>query len=501
MVEHKLVVFVHGWSVRNTDTYGEFPARLEAEMDSRGDLDIDVQHIWLGKYVSFRDEVRVEDLSQAFEAAIQRELGKELAKGRRFAAITHSTGGPVMRDWWQRFYVAQNRAGTCPMSHLIMLAPANFGSALAALGKSTVSRLKTWFQGVEPGSGVLDWLEVGSSEAWHLNVDWTKSAASWKSTPAMFPFVLTGQAIDRKLYDHVNSYTGETGSDGVVRVTGANLNSIYVRLKQEDPHAATGTRSWIAPKLVLTEHSVAPRTALAVLPGRSHSGEDMGILRSVKTSGKHPTVSAVIDCLKVTDAASYLRLCDQFDAMTAKTQADELVERQKRMLLPDSYFVHDRYTQMIVRLTDERGYALEDFDFLMTAGKKSDPDLLPQGFFIDRQRNRRHKGTVTYYLNWDVMNGCPAVREKGKLLRDESTGPKDQRLGFSVTPRPATGLMHYLPAELAAQTQTLRTFLAPNATLLLDIVLRRVVRQSVFALTRDRKPVYFDKDEPGDPIV
>ena len=36
----RLVVFVHGWSVSNTDTYGEFPARLQWEAqreDHRGD--------------------------------------------------------------------------------------------------------------------------------------------------------------------------------------------------------------------------------------------------------------------------------------------------------------------------------------------------------------------------------------------------------------------------------------------------------------------------------
>eukprot|EP01031_Cornospumella_fuschlensis_P043536 gene43536-53229_t len=44
-----------------------------------------------------------------------------------------------------------------------MLAPANFGSALAQLGKGRVGRLKAWFSGVEPGQGVLDWLELGSS--------------------------------------------------------------------------------------------------------------------------------------------------------------------------------------------------------------------------------------------------------------------------------------------------------------------------------------------------
>jgi len=38
--------------------------------------------------------------------------------------------------------------------------------------------------------------------------------------------------IDRKLYDHLNSYTGEKGSDGVVRAAAANLNFGLVELKQ-----------------------------------------------------------------------------------------------------------------------------------------------------------------------------------------------------------------------------------------------------------------------------
>jgi hypothetical protein len=388
------------------------------------------------------------------------------------------------------------------MSHLIMLAPANFGSALATLGKSTVSRLKTWFQDVEPGTGVLDWLELGSPESWRLNSDWVRSAASWKSTPAVFPFVLTGQTIDRKLYDHVNSYTGETGSDGVVRVAAANLNSIYARLEQEAPRKASGAKGeWGASELVLTEHHVAPRTALAVLPGRSHSGEEKGILRSVGAKGRHPTVNAVVRCLQVEDAAGYLQACDEFEALTRKTQADEQTEHVDRFLLPDSYYVHDRYGQVIVRISDERGHTLDDFDFLLTAGKANDPNLLPQGFFVDRQRNKRHRGTVTYYVNWDVMNGVDAVKDGRKVLRAASTGPKDGRLGFTVVPRPSDGFVHYLRASLAAQKETLTSFLAPNSTLQLDIVLRRVVRQGAFALTRERKPADFTKDPAGDPCA
>ena len=72
-LKKKLVVFVHGWSVTNTDTYGRLPKRLAAEAASIG-LSITVREVFLGKYVSFRDEVRVKDISRAFEHAVQKEL-------------------------------------------------------------------------------------------------------------------------------------------------------------------------------------------------------------------------------------------------------------------------------------------------------------------------------------------------------------------------------------------------------------------------------------------
>jgi hypothetical protein len=62
----------------------------------------------------------------------------------------------VVRDWWNHFYRESSQLGPCPMSHLIMLAPANFGSALAQLGKCTGARLKTWMESVQPGTGLLD---------------------------------------------------------------------------------------------------------------------------------------------------------------------------------------------------------------------------------------------------------------------------------------------------------------------------------------------------------
>ena len=155
----KIVVLVHGWSVTTTATYGGLADTLEKSAQTSG-LQIDIRNIYLSKYVSFKDEVRLEDIPRAFEAAVQRELVKDLGQDKRFICITHSNRRvPVIRDWLTRFYVETEKP--CPLSHLIMLAPANFGSALAQLGKKRLGRIKAWFNGVEPGKRVPELAGIG----------------------------------------------------------------------------------------------------------------------------------------------------------------------------------------------------------------------------------------------------------------------------------------------------------------------------------------------------
>ncbi len=495
----RIVVFVHGWSVRSTATYGGFPDRLESEAAKDGSLAVDVRNIWLSKYISFRDEVCLEDLARAFEAAIARELASEIAAGKRFACITHSTGGPVIRDWYSRYYAAHDRA--CPMSHLIMLAPANFGSALAQLGKSRLSRIKGWFEGVEPGTGVLDWLELGSPESWDLNRTWIESSQRSGGPVRPFFFVLTGQSIDRSIYDHLNSYTGEAGSDGVVRVASANLNATLIRLVQEAPAAAGPNDQETAVDLQFSTPIVAPKTAMLVVAGRSHSGAAMGILNSVQNDGRrHPTVDAVLECLKVENDSDYLACRERFDEATAEVQKAERIERPRRFLLPGSYIVNDRYCMVIFRLRDDTERVIEDFDLVLTAGKDN-PDRLPQGFFGDRQRNSRDKGTLTYFLNYDLMAGSEALRagpQNREIVRKETVGA--DRLGILISARPDEGFVHYVMARLRSTVKTLERVLKPNQTTLVDIKLRRIVHRGVYELTKDRSAVDFKDQPPGDPI-
>jgi hypothetical protein len=476
-----ILVFLHGWSVTHTDTYGGLPERLAAELAAAGRV-LPVHALQLGRYISFDDAVRMPDLVRALEAAIRSELGAELDAGKRLALITHSTGGPLAREWWWRYYAQPRQAPPCPMSHLVMLAPANFGSALAQLGKGRLSRIKSFAEGVEPGRGVLDWLEQGSPESWALNEAWIRGRfgePGGEDGRGVYPFVLTGQSIDRSLYDHLNPYTGESGSDGVVRVPSANLNAALLVLEQ----GRSGDDSVLVP---VGGPKRAPATAFRLIAGASHSGKDMGILRSVhaRVGGQGAeVVDAILRCLSVDSTTAYARLIEQFQNETAAVQAAEYVEVERVRLLPDRVHIHDPTSLVLFRLIDDEGHALSDYDLLLT-GVDDDPDLLPQGFLRDRQRNSRMPGTLSFFFNHALMDGSPPIldpRDRQLPLRIERPGI--DRLGLRLRVRPDSGFVHYRDSAIEADSKLRRLAIRPNETTLIDIRVKRLVDRSTVVLT------------------
>ncbi|MGH8279656.1 MAG: esterase/lipase family protein [Gammaproteobacteria bacterium] len=497
--EKRIVLLVHGWSVRNTDSYGGLPERLRLEAERSPDLELDVHQIWLSEYLSFHNEVTIPDIARAFEAALERELGDALKTGQRFVCITHSTGAPVVRAWLHTFYIDAGRKPS-PLSYLIMLAPANFGSALVQLGLSRPARLKTWFEGVEVGVGVLGWLELGSAPSLALNLDWLAHGGGYIGPQGFFPFVLAGQSHDPKLYDFINSYTAEVGSDGVIRVASANLNYTHVRLEQMPPVAdPQATLGFSAKLFSASAPAVSPPVPVALIPGVCHSDVRMGIMRSITADATpNATVTAILRCLRVTSMQDYSQLYDSFRVQSAEVQQREQVE-DRRVIGPfDHQVIVDPCCMVIFRVRDDQGNSIKDFDILLTAGKDNNPNALPPGFFIDRQRNHLDPGTITYYLNYHRLVGCPAVSYQGKQLR--AALPGCESLGLHVIPYPQEGFVLYQPATLMTSAENLGNFIKPNQTTIVDIVLRRIVREGVYRLTTSASPEDFTRQAPGAPI-
>ena len=92
------LIFVHGWSVTSTDTYGNLPQVLSNAAGNYG-LELEIRHIHLGKYISFHDEVTMDDIARAMDRALRDLPGNSDDHIAPFSCITHSTGGPVVRCW------------------------------------------------------------------------------------------------------------------------------------------------------------------------------------------------------------------------------------------------------------------------------------------------------------------------------------------------------------------------------------------------------------------
>lgn len=447
------LVFIHGYSVTSLNTYGDLPKALASQARKFG-LDLDIKHIFLGRYLSFHDAVTLEDIARAFDKALHAQLSDGNGGIEPFSCITHSTGGPVARVWVDMFYGAK-RLNELPLKHLVMLAPANHGSSLAQLGKGRLSRIKTWFQGVEPGQRVLDWLELGSEGQWKLN----HSFLDYKlEESTFFPYVLTGQTIDPKLYDHLNSYTGERGTDGVIRVCGANLTYRSLTLKQGDSvlkERRKGRERY--PETLSLDFDeknlrMSPKVPLGVISGASHGGKKKGIQRSVteKNAEKKPVVAEILKCLAVDTQAQY------------NTRASELADLTKEVQQEDKKN-EERYCMIIFNVFDDQGAPVDDFDMLLLAGNKYSEDILPERFFVDRQRNSIHANRLVYYLNYDRMKNA-----------------EDGKMGMRIMARPDEGFACYLKAEFRSDGMPLDWILNPNEVIYVNIELTRQVDENLF---------------------
>ena len=437
------LVFVHGWSVTNIDTYGELPEVLKIEAPD--ELDLEIKNIYLGEYISFHDEVTLDDIARAFESA-----RKDKLDGEPFACITHSTGGPIIREWIDLFY--KNALELLPLTHLVMLAPANHGSTLAVLGKKKVGRIKAWWNDTEPGVEVLNWLQLGSQGQWELNSSWL----NYSFEDTFYPFVLSGEKIDNHFYDFINSYLVEKGSDGVIRLAGANLNYQKLILKQDcNDEVIDGTTIKAFPLKLDGEIKTPSKCAFEVIKNASHSGDKYGIMKSVKKNRVvKPVVHAIINSLKVRTFQEYQDLSKFMNEKTNKLQTK-----------------HDRYVMFVFNIRDNYGNSIYDYDMILLAGNNYEPSKLPKGFFLDRQMNNQ-SGNLVYYLNYDKLKEI-----------------KDGAFGIRIVARPSEGFMHYSPAEFHSNGINLHSFLKPNETTMIEVILERRISKNTFVLDR------FDKSK------
>ena len=213
------IILIHGWSA-DSDDMDSFRKYLKRNGDQQ------VYDIFVGDYISMRDEITLFDLGSAMIEAFKRK--NIPTRKHSVDVVIHSTGALVVREFLRQFCRNKDgkvNASKTPIKHLLMLAPANFGSPLASKGRSIVGRLfKGWkWDGfLETGTEVLKALDLSSPYSWSLAEDDLFNP----DFPVFRPEnIMTTVLVGTNKFPRLKGTLHEDGSDGTVRVATANLNA------------------------------------------------------------------------------------------------------------------------------------------------------------------------------------------------------------------------------------------------------------------------------------
>ncbi|MDF2867282.1 MAG: alpha/beta hydrolase, partial [Gammaproteobacteria bacterium] len=227
-MSNRPLIIIHGWS-DSSASFIKLAKLIEAQMGRH------VQVINLADYLSMDDEITFFDLAAAMQAAW---LAKQLPTQKGSVDIlAHSTSALVVRNWLQLYYAD----GNTPIKHLVLLAPANFGSTLAHKGRAFYGRVLKGFSSkkiFQVGAKLLKGLELASPFTFNLALADRFNKVSYFGSSDILCTILMGNTG----YTGISAAANEDGGDGTVRIASANLNCALVDIDfNTDPLQPTYT--------------------------------------------------------------------------------------------------------------------------------------------------------------------------------------------------------------------------------------------------------------------
>lgn len=469
------VLIVHGWS----DTSDSFRP-LARFLANNG---YQARTLWLGDYISMEDDVRVQDVARRMAEVIDQRMAEgDLAPS--FDMIVHSTGGLVVRAWLTTRY--RNDAARCPVKRLVMLAPANYGSKLAAVGKSMLGRLVKGFKhGFHTGASMLDDLELSSPFQWELAqrdvlIAPGGDSGRYYGAGAVLPFVIVGT---RGYSGLLRQIANENGGDGTVRVCAANLNArgVTIDFRETDPNKMM--RPW--------ESRLDCDVPLAVLPTRTH-GSVVDPER-VDADNRDDMIESEEEKQQLGKLILEALACDSFDAYREIRQRwEDLSERTAQRYRDDPDSPHSecyhQYMQMNVYAVDDQGKPVADYflEFFSNPNKADDPAnvYLHANVLEDVKKNSQSEALRNLYFDrTDLVDGYyPRFSAGAKpvlYLSIYATAPGSNVNYFDPGNPGAAGMV---PIHLEGDVT--RRWLRRNSTHFVQIVLPRRPIEDVFRLNR-----------------
>jgi hypothetical protein len=486
------IILIHGYSAESKDTspadiaaiYGTLPRSLRQIYGSKAVLEID-----LSRYISLEDGITVDDISRALDRALKTDFPK-LLQGR-FHVIIHSTGALVIRNWIRKF-----SPKPAPISNLIYLAGANFGSGWAHIGKGQLAKWgRLVFQGgAERGMQVLDALELGSDWTLDLHLHFLHPDNAMTTDYGVYEAVIIGTQADVNWFAAPIRYGKEDGSDGVVRVAAGNVNFNYLRF---GPTQAALEIDWTEVTRQRARHlersgkrieyyelkessqpgaNARPVVPMAIPFRCAHSGEEMGIV-----SGTRPQkqVLKLVQLALEAQPGTWSNLVDTFQAETDKTY-DKALEQESpawwKKWLDDPRAQYDHHAQVIFRIRDQDKRPARHFDVYFES-EQADTAARPiQTLFEDKHLNEVNPNIITFYMRTNAF----VAKRQGWIAQL----PEVRMCSIEVSAvEPETDDIIYLPFRLELETQQLLQWVHGHQTTVIDVELLRLPSPDVFMMT------------------
>jgi len=414
-------------------------------------------------YSSMDDDATFEDFADKLDADHRARLGQE-----RVDVACHSTGSLVVRSWLalhaERAYRRQ-QPEPCPVDRLLCFAPANFGSDLAKLGQSFLSKFRSTFfnshsHGVdfmESGKRVLQGLEPASPFQWRLSeIDLHSERSYFKSDKdpqqRCYPIVLAAGTGYGGVQAKIIKERAMPGTDGTVRIAGTSLNTRSCTLDFRD--AGPQRIWWPSPKF--------PDIPFAIFSGFNHGSiinpDAPGFL-----GDWGPGTWAVKALEQVKSLESYEGLAHRFRTVNQENHARAEPKDQ------------GRYQQFFFRVRDDIGLDVHDFyvDFHVVGPDGRTHDELTLRFDEDFETNfYRHSASGAHRV---MMFDCRKLGEFAARLRQARGKLVVEITGVSNLPDVryvVSTYDAYDPAQPLATGEP--TLLCENTTTLVDVVLNRI---------------------------
>ena len=468
------VLIIHGWS----DTSTSFRP-LANFLGSHG---YQPKLLWLGDYISRDDDIGVEDVAKRMAEVIDEMLARRDLDAS-FDMIVHSTGGLVARQWLVHRYAGC--AEQCPVKRLIMLAPANFGSKLAATGKSLLGRVvkgyDNWFQS---GKAMLDDLELASPFQWRLAQRDVLVAPGGDSTryygsDRVWPFVIVGSHPYASLLRQI---VNEDGSDGTVRVCAANLNACGVTLDFREKRPDQLFQVWASRlEYPVPLAALATRTHASIIdPARASKDSQENITESADE--RQQLGALILRALDCSDFIDYQVIREEWDLLTEQTAG-----RRNDPPGGDKAGFFHQYLQMNARVIDDLGYPVNDYflEFFSNTSKAHDNAnvYLHTEVLRDVKKNSRDDASRNLYFDRTALvdNYYAMLPARTDPVLYMSMSAASPGANINYFEREKKGAEQQVPIHL--EDDAARRWLQRNTTHFVQIIIPRLPNANVFKLT------------------